>query len=202
MADYASFVQYVLRVDELFSDVEGCVGIPRPLLRDSSVIKLLECLPLEESCSDRGHPLPPMIQLLIALRFYGAGTFQVVAGDLVHVSQPTVSRVIERVSRLIATHLFPDVVQFPNSDDGFRETMVGFYRIAKFPGVTGCIDCTHIRIKSPGGPDGEVYRNRKGYFSINVQGLGSRVAICEAAAPTSANDGLIGRQVDGPPPEV
>ncbi|KAH7940031.1 hypothetical protein HPB52_020454 [Rhipicephalus sanguineus] len=190
MADYASFVQYVLRVDELFSDVEDCVGIPRPLLRDrsnpmedftdseflarfrftkSSVKKLLECLPLEESCSDRGHPLPPMIQLLIALRFYGAGTFQVVAGDLVHVSQPTVSRVIERVSRLIATHLFPDVVQFPNSDDGFRETMVGFYRIAKFPGVTGCIDCTHIRIKSPGGPDGEVYRNRKGYFSINVQ---------------------------------
>ncbi|KAL1473955.1 hypothetical protein MTO96_038341, partial [Rhipicephalus appendiculatus] len=47
--------------------------------------------------------------------------------------------------------------------------MVGFYRIAKFPGVTGCIDCTHIRIKAPGGPDGEVYRNRNGYFSINVQ---------------------------------
>ncbi|KAH7935759.1 putative nuclease HARBI1 [Rhipicephalus sanguineus] len=215
MADYASFVQYVLRVDELFSDVEDCVGIPRPLLRDrsnpmedftdseflarfrftkSSVKKLLECLPLEESCSDRGHPLPPMIQLLIALRFYGAGTFQVVAGDLVHVSQPTVSRVIERVSRLIATHLFPDVVQFPNSDDGFRETMVGFYRIAKFPGVTGCIDCTHIRIKSPGGPDGEVYRNRKGYFSINVQVIaGPKLQFFDVVAswPGSVHDSRI-----------
>lgn len=135
----------------------------------SSVKKLLECLPFEESCSNRGHPLPPVMQLLITLRFYGAGTFQVVMGDLVNVSQPTVSRVIERVSRLIAKHLFPAVVNFPNPDDRFRETMVEFYRIAKFPGVTGCIDCTHVRIKSPGGPNGEVYRNRKGYFSINVQ---------------------------------
>ncbi|KAL1473865.1 hypothetical protein MTO96_021783 [Rhipicephalus appendiculatus] len=35
----------------------------------------------------------------------------------------------------MATHLFPDVVKFPNSEDGFREAMVGFYRIAKFPGT-------------------------------------------------------------------
>lgn len=170
MADYASFVDYVLRVGELFDDVENCVGIPRRRLRDRinpmdhytdseflaryrftkcSVKKLLDCLPLEESCSNRGHPLPPMTQLLIALRFYGAGTFQVVAGDLVNVSQPTVSRIIERVSRVIAKHLFPAVVKFPDTDDGFRETMVEFHRIAKFPGVTGCIDCTHIRIKAP-----------------------------------------------------
>ncbi|XP_075733015.1 putative nuclease HARBI1 [Rhipicephalus microplus] len=190
MADYASFVDYVLRVDELFGDVEDCVSIPRQQLRDrlnpmkhftdseflaryrftkSSVKELLECLPFEESCSNRGHPLPPVMQLLITLRFYGAGTFQVVMGDLVNVSQPTVSRVIERVSRLIAKRLFPAVVNFPNSDDRFCETMVEFYRIAKFPGVTGCIDCTHVRIKSLGGPNGEVYRNRKGYFSINVQ---------------------------------
>ncbi|KAH8021995.1 hypothetical protein HPB51_020605 [Rhipicephalus microplus] len=171
MADYASFVDYVLRVDELFGDVEDCVSIPRQQLRDrlnpmehftdseflaryrftkSSVKKLLEGLPFQESCSNRGHPLPPVMQLLITLRFYGAGTFQVVMGDLVTVSQPTVSRVIERVSPLIAKHLFPAVVNFPNSDDTFRETMVEFYRIAKFSGVTGCIDCTHVRIKSPG----------------------------------------------------
>ncbi|KAH8033146.1 hypothetical protein HPB51_008012 [Rhipicephalus microplus] len=190
MADYASFVDYVLRVDELFGDVEDCVSIPRQQLRDrlnpmkhftdseflaryrftkSSVKELLECLPFEESCSNRGHPLPPVMQLLITLRFYGAGTFQVVMGDLVNVSQPTVSRVIERVSRLIAKRLFPAVVNFPNSDDRFCETMVEFYRIAKFPGVTGCIDCTHVRIKSLGGPNGEVYRNRKGYQAAHMR---------------------------------
>jgi nuclease HARBI1 len=39
----------------------------------------------------------------------------------------------------------------------------------KMPGIGGCIDCTHIKIQNPGGPDGEVFRNRKGYFSLNVQ---------------------------------
>ncbi|XP_037565627.2 putative nuclease HARBI1 [Dermacentor silvarum] len=193
MADHASFVEYILRVDELFGGVmddNDIADVPRQRLRDRlnpmehfnnseflaryrftkcTVKKLLDYLPLEENASNRGHPLPPMLQLLIALRFYGAGTFQVVTGDLVNVSQPTVSRVIERVSRLIATHVFPIVVKFPSTDNEFRATMVEFYRIAKFPELTGCIDCTHIRIKSPGGPNGEVYRNRKGYFSINVQ---------------------------------
>ncbi|CAH1974756.1 unnamed protein product [Acanthoscelides obtectus] len=35
--------------------------------------------------------------------------------------------------------------------------------------ITGSIDCTHIKIQSPGGDDAEVFRNRKGYFSLNVQ---------------------------------
>lgn len=135
-----------------------------------------------------------MLQLLIALRFYGAGTFQVVAGDLVNVSQPTVSHIVELVSRVIAKHLFPAVVKFPDTDDGFRETMVEFHRIANFPGVTGCIDCTHIRIKAPGGPDGEVYRNRKGYFSINVQVIaGPKLQLFDVVSswPRSARDSRI-----------
>ncbi|CAN7989763.1 unnamed protein product, partial [Ixodes pacificus] len=49
------------------------------------------------------------------LRFYGAGTFQVVTGDLVNMSQPTVCRVIERVSRVLADPLFPRLVDFPEA---------------------------------------------------------------------------------------
>jgi len=40
--------------------------------------------------------------------------------------------------------------------------------------VIGAMDCTHIKIKSPGGDNAEAYRNRKGFFSINVQ------TICDA----------------------
>ncbi|PSN30960.1 putative nuclease HARBI1 [Blattella germanica] len=43
------------------------------------------------------------------------------------------------------------------------------HQIAKFPKVIGAIDCTHIRLQSPGGNTAEQYHNRKGYFSLNVQ---------------------------------
>lgn len=44
-----------------------------------------------------------------------------------------------------------------------------FFSASRLPGVLGAIDCTHIAIQSPGGHDAEIFRNRKGYFSINVQ---------------------------------
>lgn len=48
-----------------------------------------------------------------------------------------------------------------------------FYTKHNFPGVIGCIDCTHIAIHSPSVDDPEfhehLYVNRKNYHSINVQ---------------------------------
>ena len=43
-----------------------------------------------------------------------------------------------------------------------------FLNIANFPGVIGVIDGTHIRIVAPKEQE-EVFVNRKGYHSINVQ---------------------------------
>ncbi|KAB0801261.1 hypothetical protein PPYR_05615 [Photinus pyralis] len=45
----------------------------------------------------------------------------------------------------------------------------GFYRIAAFPRVLLALDCTHVKIQSPGGAQAEQFRNRKGYFSMNIQ---------------------------------
>lgn len=49
-----------------------------------------------------------------------------------------------------------------------------FYRRHEFPGVIGCIDCTHIAIVPPSGNNNNIhpehlYINRKGYHSINTQ---------------------------------
>lgn len=48
-----------------------------------------------------------------------------------------------------------------------------FYENHRFPGVIGCIDCTHIAIFPPQVHDAvnleHLYVNRKGYHSINVQ---------------------------------
>lgn len=46
-----------------------------------------------------------------------------------------------------------------------------FYRFAAFPLVIGAVDCTHIKVRSFGGPTAELYRGRKGYFSLNVQAI-------------------------------
>lgn len=41
--------------------------------------------------------------------------------------------------------------------------------MAAFPDVIGCVNCTHVPTISPRGQTAEQYRNRKGYFSLNVQ---------------------------------
>ncbi|KAG8235094.1 hypothetical protein J437_LFUL015622 [Ladona fulva] len=46
--------------------------------------------------------------------------------------------------------------------------------VSGFPGVLEAIDGTHIEIEIPGGPNA-VYRNRKGYSSVNVQACPSDV---------------------------
>ncbi|XP_050027901.2 putative nuclease HARBI1 [Dermacentor andersoni] len=135
-----------------------------------SVVLLLKELRLNRNDDKRGEPLPPVLKLLITLRFYATGAMQTVVGDLVNVSQPSVSRSIWEVTQAICVGLFRKYVRLPTSAEA-KSVKTRFYNIAGFPGVTGCIDCTHVQIISPGGDNAEVYRNRKGVFSINVQAV-------------------------------
>ncbi|XP_063222478.1 putative nuclease HARBI1 [Bacillus rossius redtenbacheri] len=123
--------------------------------------------------SNRNRPVSPMNQLLLSLRFYATGAFMVVCGDLVGIHKSTVSRIIKRVTYNLAM-LGRNVIKMPSNDIERRSVMRSFHSIAGYPGVIGCIDCTHIPIQSPGGNNAELYRNRKQYFSINVQ------AVCDS----------------------
>jgi len=109
-----------------------------------------------------------MNQLLMALRFYATGTFQLVVGDTFAVCKATVCRVVNKVTEAIAG-LRQKYVKFPATPQERQDTMNVFYTASKLPGVIGAIDCTHVPMQSSGGNDAEIYRNRKGYFSINVQ---------------------------------
>lgn len=91
-------------------------------------------------------------------------------GDLSGMHQTTVSKVIAKVSGAIAS-LYPQFIYFPRSEDEILFVQSNFYQLSRFPRCVGALDCTHIKIKSPGGPRAEIYRNRKGYFSYNVQGI-------------------------------
>lgn len=97
----------------------------------------------------------------------------VVCSDFIGIHKSTASRIVKLVSHVIAT-LRPQFISFPDIENDIKKVKQDFYNIAKFPMVIGALDCTHIKIKSPGGDNSEAYRNRKGFFSINVQ------TICDA----------------------
>ena len=102
-----------------------------------------------------------MNQLLLALRFYATGTFQLVVGDTLAIHKSTVCRTLHRVTSAIAS-LRAKYVQFPSTPEARRDIMNDFYHSSSLPGVIGAVDCTHVPIQSPGGPDPENYHNRKG----------------------------------------
>ncbi|XP_063241459.1 putative nuclease HARBI1 isoform X2 [Bacillus rossius redtenbacheri] len=88
--------------------------------------------------------------------------------DIVGVSQATVSRVVKRVSQRLA-EASSKFIDFPTETDKITFICNDFYDVAHFPDVVGCVGCTHIPVVSPGGASAELYRNTRGYMSINVQ---------------------------------
>lgn len=69
-----------------------------------------------------------------------------------------------------------------------------YEKINIFTGVIGAIDCTHVPIQCPNRQEGELFRNRKGYFSLNVQVIGDAercVRHIVARWPGSAHDARI-----------
>jgi len=64
----------------------------------------------------------------------------------------------------------------PSTQDAIRENQRLFREIGRrdggigLPGIDGAIDCTHVRLTGTRFQNiDEVYRNRKGYMSLNVQ---------------------------------
>lgn len=115
----------------------------------------------------RNNCLTASQQLLLALNFYVNGSFLRVAGDFGGISIPTASRTVAKVSKAIAT-LRPRYIKMPKGEDA-TEVKQAFYNIARFPRCIGALDCTHVKIQSPGDENAEIFRNRKQFFSLNVQ---------------------------------
>lgn len=141
----------------------------------------------------RNKSLSAMNQLLIALRYYACGSFQIVIGDSFGITKATVSRIVHKVSDAIA-RLRNVFIKMPRSLRERRETCADFYNVARFPNVIGVIDGSHIRLQSPGGPTAETFRNRKGYFSLNIQVVcNAQLKIMDVVArwPGSSHDSHI-----------
>jgi hypothetical protein len=145
---------------------------------------------------NKGGSLSPEMQMMACLRYLGTNAHQSVIADSLGVSQQTISNAFTAVIELLA-NLAPDFITFPSTNVEIRQIQADFFAVAGFPGVTGCIDCTHVRLMAPPGTEKAQYYCRKGYPSINVQ------AVCDskrrflnfvAKWPGSSHDSFILRQ--------
>ncbi|XP_020813969.1 putative nuclease HARBI1 [Drosophila serrata] len=119
-----------------------------------------------ESQTTRNFYLTPEDKLMLALRYYACGNFLIAVGDFCRVSAASASRTVKEVSYSIAA-LSREYIKFGEPD----EVQEDFHSIANFPRVMGAVGCTHIQVQSPAADQSEMYRNRKGFFSIKVQAV-------------------------------
>ncbi|GAB1869285.1 Putative nuclease HARBI1 [Camponotus japonicus] len=163
-------------------------------LQKQSVIHVLEQIKDHlQYTHNRNNSVTPLQQLLIALRFYATNGFMITMGDYGGMDKSTVSRIVLRVSEAIAS-LAPIYIKLPQTQEETLRAQRNFFNIASFPRVIGAIDCTHIKIQSPGADDAEVFRNRKSYFSLNVQVVASadkKIINIVARWPGSVHDSTI-----------
>ena len=85
------------------------------------------------------------------------------------VDKSTVSRVITDVSRALIVKQ-PRFIKWPSTNDECATIKNAFYLRGGFPCVIGCVDGTHVRLQAPSLHENS-YVNRKGFHSINVQGV-------------------------------
>lgn len=124
----------------------------------------------------RASALTIQTKVLAALRFFASGSHQEITGSnhFVAISQASVSRSIAQVTNALnQLQIMNQYIHFPSNMAQRNALRTGFYQKYGFPGVIGCIDCTHVAIVPPYWGDPEhpehIYVNRKNYHSLNVQ---------------------------------
>nr|CAI5841918.1 unnamed protein product [Callosobruchus analis] len=111
------------------------------------------------------------LQIFVCLEFYATGAFQLTVADHINILVSSACKLVKDVTHRIAA-LRPDHIKMPQVE---MDALGAKFQATKaLPGVLGAIDRTHIKITSPGGVWSERLKNRKGFYSINIQ------AVCDA----------------------
>uniref|UniRef100_UPI00398F6829 putative nuclease HARBI1 n=1 Tax=Pristiophorus japonicus TaxID=55135 RepID=UPI00398F6829 len=138
-------------------------------------------------------------KVTIALNFYATGSFQSATADISNVSQLSTHRSIRQVVDALYKRRL-QYISLPMTREKQVERRAGFVRIAGFPRVQRTIDCSHVRLRVPQNHP-EIFVNRKGYNSLNIQLLCDhqrRILAVDARYPGSSHDSFILRQSSVP----
>ena len=160
------------RIEQQFDDYINSLS-PKKFkeqYRFQKIIFLRLCYNLDLPKKARRRAYSPKFDVLMLLEYLANQSFIRIAGALLNLSKSFAHRAIHSVIDKLAL-LRDSCIYFP---DNLNELKRKFQQKAELPGFIGAIDCTHIKIQSPGRATGERFRNRKGFFSINVQ------AVCDS----------------------
>ena len=93
--------------------------------------------------------------------------FQV--GELFDISESTAHAIVESLCEILVRDLMPWFVHWPELQEQrvIADTLEEIYG---FPGVVGCIDCTHIKMNQPL-EFPQDFITRKQVFTINLQAV-------------------------------
>uniref|UniRef100_A0A803JC58 DDE Tnp4 domain-containing protein n=1 Tax=Xenopus tropicalis TaxID=8364 RepID=A0A803JC58_XENTR len=116
----------------------------------SSLYELLE--PSLQPLTRQSRAVPGMVKLLCSLHFLAAGSFQRVRGFTGGVHSPPFHGALAR-----------------SWTPSWNAVKRHFYGVSGIPNVLGAIDCTHVALNPPPQDREHIFRNRKGYHSLNVQ---------------------------------
>ncbi|KAJ4927645.1 hypothetical protein JOQ06_015452 [Pogonophryne albipinna] len=122
--------------------------------------------------TERQHGWGPTLETLVFLFWIASGSAYRVVSRAFDVPLPSVHRIVHRmVDEVVA--VLPQFVRLPCVED-LQVVGEGFARLAHhhaFSKAAGAIDDCHIRIKCPGGPDGQDFCNRKLFPSVVLQAV-------------------------------
>lgn len=115
----------------------------------------------------RSTHTPAPIKLATFLAFIASGAQKSSEGNE-FASKSQVSKIICEMLDIFEEHLYPKWVKFEKSQEDENLTKEYFYNKTGIPGIVGCVNNTHVRIKTPAKEVKHLYKNSKGYSSLNV----------------------------------
>lgn len=116
----------------------------------------------------RNYAVPASNRFLLTLRFYVTGSILMTLADFSGVSVSTALNIC-LIGNSSIIYFERQTYLHDKKRSRSQGTKSQFSILAWFSCIVGAIDCSLIRIKSPGGDQAEYYRSRKMYFSLNVQ---------------------------------
>jgi len=126
---------------------------------------------IEKQTTRFRKPIPSERRLAIFLYHVANGSSYLVLEDQFGCGKSTISKIVREVTKAVVQHLSKQFIRFSTTTEAIQ-TMDYWKRLSGIPGVVACIDGSHIPIIQPTGT-GPAYFNRKGFYSINVQGKSS-----------------------------